>query len=911
MPVTLERGFPVAHYTIVGALGAGGMGEVYEAHDERLERSVAIKILPPSLVADQGRVRRFIQEARSASGLNHPNIVHIYDIGEAEPPSVEGTGEFATPISQLHFIAMELVRGVTLKEKIHRERTPLRDLVGWLAQVADGMAKAHAAGIIHRDLKPENVMITRDGFAKILDFGLAKLTERADALGVRGDATTVVGQTREGAIVGTVGYMSPEQVQGKPVDERSDIFAFGCMLYEAATRHQAFNASSDIETLHRILNVPPTPVTELNPDVPTELRRIIRRCLEKDPEKRYQSMKDLSLALHDIEAEFDQLSISSPSRGSDSGIRAMISPQKKRSALAVVSAVALLGIGALVAWYVMRHANSRSSAPLSATFARLTSGVDVESEPSLSPDGKYIAFTARPNPSIENSDVYLQRVGGSNAIDLTPSSPDDDYQAAFSPDGQQIAFRSERGGGGIFVMGATGESVHRLTDFGYNPSWSPDGKSLVVGTESGHDPSSRVAKSALWIVDVASGTKKKIYDGDAVRPAWSPHGTRIAFWALPEDGSGQRDVATIPAGGGEAVKVTDDSPMDWSPVWSPDGTTLYFASDRGGSMNVWAVAIDESSGKPEGALRPLTTPSQWSGDLSTALHAPELAYTTFAAHTDVQKIGFDVATLTAHGPPAPVTAGAMRFIDESLSPAGDMVAMRSVDSPEDLWVVHTDGSGLRKLTDDASKERGPRWTPDGKEIVFYSDRGGSYNLWSVHPDGSDLSAVSNFTSPDILSPVVSPDGKRLAASADGDPFLFALAGTPHAQRERLSPMPAGLRFQANDWSPDGTLLVGSVLKGSEPEPGLWIYSIAKRSYEKLTDHAGGYRGRARFLPDGRHLIFADGTKMFLLDRLTKEEKEIFDTRHADVLDPQVSSDGTSIYYVAASMEGDVWMATIK
>ena len=260
MSSSLQPEDRIAHYRIVGPLGAGGMGEVYIAQDESLGRSVALKILPPHLVRNEERLRRFVTEAKTASSLNHPNIVTIYEIGQ---DVVKPAGSGA-----VHFIAMELVNGETLGWKIHQEKVEVKTLLGWLGQVAEGVSKAHAAGIVHRDLKPGNIMISKDGFAKVLDFGLAKLTDRQVGSSEGLTSAPTEGATGEGVVMGTVGYMSPEQVQGKPVDYRSDIFSIGCILYEAVTRTRPFTADTDVEIMQRILRERPTPVEELNPEAP-------------------------------------------------------------------------------------------------------------------------------------------------------------------------------------------------------------------------------------------------------------------------------------------------------------------------------------------------------------------------------------------------------------------------------------------------------------------------------------------------------------------------------------------------------------------------------------------------------------------------------------------------------------------
>jgi eukaryotic-like serine/threonine-protein kinase len=289
--MTIETGAKLGRYEIRSKLGAGGMGEVFLAHDAMLDRKVALKILPPELASNQNRMRRFTQEAKAAAALNHPNIAHIYEIGEHEG---------------MHFIAMEYVDGSTLRKAIHRERIGIPKLLRYLQQVAEGLTKAHAAGIVHRDLKPDNVMITRDGYPKILDFGLAKLTEplTPEPMTSHAEATTELLSrplSTPGLVMGTVGYMSPEQAQGHPVDHRSDIFAFGCLLYEAATGQRAFESESTIDTLHKIVHTPARLVRDLNPSAPADLTRIVRRCLAKDPDDRYQSIREAAIELRDVQ----------------------------------------------------------------------------------------------------------------------------------------------------------------------------------------------------------------------------------------------------------------------------------------------------------------------------------------------------------------------------------------------------------------------------------------------------------------------------------------------------------------------------------------------------------------------------------------------------------------------------------
>jgi serine/threonine protein kinase len=285
----------LAHYRIISKIGAGGMGEVFLAQDTKLDRKVALKILPADVASNNDRMERFIREAKAAAALNHPNIAHVYEIGEA---------------NGMHFIAMEFIDGVTLGETINHEGAELKRLLRFLQQVAEGLSKAHAAGIVHRDLKPDNIMITRDGFAKVLDFGLAKLVEKGvpgqiESEGSNAPTNVIRRHSVPGMVMGTVGYMSPEQAQGKTneIDQRSDIFSFGCILYEAVTGHKAFAGKDVIDSLNKIIREPVAPISEFRSDVPNHLQRIVRRCLAKDPEDRYQTIKDVAIELRDLRHE--------------------------------------------------------------------------------------------------------------------------------------------------------------------------------------------------------------------------------------------------------------------------------------------------------------------------------------------------------------------------------------------------------------------------------------------------------------------------------------------------------------------------------------------------------------------------------------------------------------------------------
>lgn len=862
-------------YEIVAPIGAGGMGEVYRARDTRLNRTVAIKVLPSEFSQDAQLRLRFEREAKAISSLSHPHICVLHDVGREQ---------------DVDYIVMEFVEGQTLSERLKKGPLPIEQVLHYGMQIADALDKAHRQGIVHRDLKSSNIMMTKAG-VKLLDFGLAKAGAKRgpwESSRLSQLPTAEKALTGEGKIAGTLEYMAPEQLEGKEADARTDIFALGNVLYRMATAKPPFEGGSDASLIASILERDPPLISSLQPLTPPALDRLVKSCLAKDPDERIQTAHDVMLELRWIG-------------------ESMAETPRRKPTRRLLSTLPLLAIGVvlLVAGYLLSRLGSPRQVVAPAapqlSFTQVTSDAGREFSATISPDGTVIAYVS---DASGNNDIYLRRVGGEKSINLTESSADADDQPAFSPDGQRIAFRSEREGGGIFLMGATGESVRRVSNFGYHPAWSPDGKEIVVGTESVPDPFSRYTIGELWRINLASGERHRITEGDAVQPSWSPSGRRIAFWL---ERRGQRDIATVAANGGPPLLVTDDAPLDFSPVWSPDGKYLYFSSNRGGSINLWRVAIEESSGQPLGPPEPLTSPSRWAEGSTIASNGLTVAFTAVDRRANVATAAFDPVRGKVIGDPVLVTRGTLANTDPDISPSGEWIVFQTNYQQEDLYVIRANGTELRKLTDDRANDRVPKWSPDGKRIAFYSNRSGEYQIWAINADGSGLRQISSAL-PEVFEPVWSPDGKQLAAQRGGNEIILLDADRPTAASSVTTILPTERgTINPRDWSPDGKWLAGNRSSAAGSLPGIALYPIGTSSYRVLSDFG---RGPA-WLSDSRRLIFFDANKFFLADRVSGQVREIFSSSTAFGGPLSLTRDNRTICFTLDTHESDVWLMTIK
>jgi len=571
--MALSAGTKLGPYEILSAIGAGGMGEVYRAHDPRIGRDVAIKVLPPDLASDPERLRRFEQEARATGALNHPNLLALYDVGTSHVGP---------------YLVSELLEGETLRARLAAGSVPLRKIIDWGVQICHGLEAAHERGVVHRDLKPENVFLVRDGRVKILDFGLARIESPFHATGPDA-ATAPVAATSAGTTLGTIGYMSPEQVRGETAGPASDIFALGAVLYELAARRPAFREKTTVETLNAILKEDPPPVPA-SAALPAAVERVIARCLKKDPSERFRSAQDVAFALEAVAP--------APTR------RKTVAPGRIRAAmLAGVGALLLIFLALWLPWRVRQVLKPPPAAapPAALRMTPFLSSPASEKHPAWSPSGDLLAYVS---DAAGNDDIWIADPSGANPVNLTASFPGVDDWPAWSADGRGVAFYSERDGGGIYTMTALGANVRRVVPlkagvlYTFSLSWARDGSIVYTGFD---------VKGAKQVYRVPSAGEPACLTCDALHNEGragelSPSGGFLAFVSALASTRAVLYVKNLASG-----RVMEVANRADSPHWSADGQHIFFISDRDGQPDLWELGISPRDGSAGGKPRRLTS----------------------------------------------------------------------------------------------------------------------------------------------------------------------------------------------------------------------------------------------------------------------------------------------------------------
>jgi len=868
------------------------MGAVYKAQDPTLDRGVALKILPIDLVSNQDRLDRFVQEAKSASGLNHPNVVTIYEIGRDEL-EVDGKRH------PIHFIAMELIEGKTLRALLRSGEADLRRSLKILAEVADGLGVAHEAGIVHRDVKPENIMVGASGHAKILDFGLAKLKG-----GSTGDSTeesvTAVKATDPGMIMGTVGYMSPEQAQGKDVDRRSDVFTLGCILYEVATGRQPFAGDSRIDTLHKIIYEKPEPLESIMPSAPLALQWILRKALAKDPNDRYQTIRDLAIDLRSLIQDID----SNPSLVSVSGrIDSLQAPRVWRPGPGLIAVAAFL-IVALVAsvWFLTRKSpapTEQASSPLNISSRMVTSSGRVTGA-AISPDGKYVAY-------IESwqgeQSLWIRHLTDPQSLELVEAAPVAYWGLAFTKSGDAIIYGAKSNDdldGAFYRISTLGGTPTRLVDkIDSAPTFSPDGRRMAwlrarypTGDES-----------AVMVGNV-DGTDERVLATRSkpeqfapifwVKPSWSSDGRRIAS-AVMNINEVASSILILDAETGEVERKLDAGwPWVGAVEWLPDGSGLFAIADEASVSSgpdvrpqVWFVPY------PEGTPRRLTNDFFHYRIVSLTEDGNSLITVGSDAVCDI--------FTTSSGPDGDLKKVSSSLLDgyygASFTSDGRIVYQGLANGRLDIWIMNQDGSGRRQLTNDDSEARLPRskgdgtvylsigtsgvqvrWvaldggpsrlitatnilgaptlSPDGKWVIFGKRADGVDSLWKVSVAGGTPTRLTNV---DSYLPDVSPDGTKIAFYyADPDSNRFRIGVIPFEGGERIVDFEAYVPNNGSNlrWTADGNaLLVNST---ESDRANLWLQPLDGSSPTQLTHLDDLLLRGFDYSPDGSTWLLARG-----------------------------------------------------
>jgi serine/threonine protein kinase len=832
-------GSTISHFDILQRIGQGGMGIVYRALDKRLNRIVAIKVLPPDAVRDPERqpswTKRFLQEAQAASALNHPNIVTIYEID-----TFQG----------LDFIVMEYISGKTLDALIRHKPMPVPQALKLCAGIVDALGAAHDAGIVHRDLKPSNIMITDAGAVKVLDFGMAKVADISEPVSPAGaitssdDAPTVTLEFN-GKIVGTAPYMSPEHIQGKDVDARSDIFSFGAVLYEMVTGQRAFAGASKSETVAAVLQRDPTPASQLVKSVPRQVERLIARCLHKHPARRFQSVSDLKVGLEDLRDDVD------PSRSTDTVTAPLTAAHpRSRLGLGIAIVIGILGILGLT-WMVARPpAQPQPSPPI-----RLTSDAGLSTYPALSPDGKFVAYAS--DRGAGNLNIWLQQVGGGAPIRLTKGD-DDDHEPSFSPDGTRIVFRSERDHGGIYVISALGGDVRKIAPEGRDPRFSPDGTRVAYwlgvvggdveaagaarifvvpaggGTPTEVQPSFASARYPVWLAD----SRHLLFTGS--RDANGPPAERSAWWIAPVDGG-----PAIRTGAYDLCRAQGLKPYPGS--WTVDDNRLIFSASAGDSTDLWELTLTARDWKVAAGPKRLTFGA--SDGLYPSFAAGRLAFASPSSTVHIWMLPLSANRTTE---PRQLTSGAADDTQASLSSDGKTLTYISYrEGNYDIWLKNLVTGRDVRLLETRENEYYPTLSPDGSRLAFYTERDGKRTTYVMHTTGGapekiceDCGTISSWSADNrhllyiraleqprrsigvlevatgqktavlehpqynLYQPVYSPDGRWIAFYARITPSRNQMfVAQPHTPPQQWIPITDGSTYDLKPrWSPEGSEL---------------------------------------------------------------------------------------------------------
>jgi Tol biopolymer transport system component/predicted Ser/Thr protein kinase len=746
---TLDR------YRIESKLGQGGMGVVYKARDTQLDRVVAIKVLPPEMMASPDRKQRFVQEARAASALNHPSIVTVYDVRSD---------------AGVDFIVMEYVDGRTLDQTILSKGMGVTRSLRLAAQIADALSRAHEAGIVHRDLKPSNVIVTPDDRVKVLDFGVAKLLDPGE--GAAEAATRSIPITDAGLAVGTAAYMSPEQAEGKKIDARSDIFSFGAVLYEMITGRRPFVGDSQVAILSKVLNEEPAAPSTFITSLPQDVERTILRCLRKDPGRRYQTMADLKVALDDLVTD-------SAATVSTQRIVARPALPWRWTWTVVIPAACSV---AYLTWFMLQRP-AAPAAPMNAV--PLTAVPGVKRFPSFSPDGNHVTFTWT-GTAQNNPDVYVQQIGAGTPLRITTDEAADS-SPVWSPDGRSIAFLRQTSIPRqqeirlIPPLGGPEKKLAEIRPRGFlravTMAWCPDSTCLLVtDAQGGEKP------DALFVVLTRTGEKRQLTQPPSAAqadtdPAMSPDGKWLIFRRDLAPYSGQLQVVAL-AGDmtvrGEPRAVTSVLLTAYGPEWISNDEVLFYAKGALWRMRMAVGSAPERLPVGEDGLMPALSKPLEDG-------TRRLAYARSYADTNIWRIDTSGPGAPASTPAVLAVASTRGDVVGHLSRDGRRLTFMSDRSGEsEVWASDVSGANAIQLTSLGAIPGFPRWSPDGQTVAFHSNaedrpRG---DVYLVTAEGGKLRNLTQHEANDVFASF-SSDGRSVyfSSTRSGAPSVWKIPAT--------------------------------------------------------------------------------------------------------------------------------------
>jgi Tol biopolymer transport system component/tRNA A-37 threonylcarbamoyl transferase component Bud32 len=892
--MTLTAGTKLGPYEILSPLGAGGMGEVYRARDTKLGREVAVKTLPDEFTRDPERLARFEREAKVLASLNHPNIAAIYGLEESGGTRV---------------LVLELVPGETISEKLAAGPMPAEEAFAICRQIAEALESAHESGIIHRDLKPANVKVTPAGKVKVLDFGLAKAFSAEPVTGrdISHSPTVTSGGTKQGVILGTAAYMSPEQARGKPVDRRTDIWSFGCVLYEMLAGRKAFEGETVSDVMVSVLTREPD-WKALPAGVPQRLRELLRRCLQKDPQRRLHDIADARLEIEDAATDpapvFQAAAPSVRSGG--------------RFAALAVTALVSAAIAALLVWRLPGRAPA-GGPPRATRLARITH-TSLSQWPAWSPDGSLLAYASDRSGNFE---IYVRRGEAGQDVNVT-NDPAQDIQPAFSPDGNTIAFISTRAsrtglikiggtlvrsartyGGDLWVAPALGGGARRLAPDANFPTWRPDGKGIlyVSGPEN---------RRELFEVSPDGGPPRRIVsNGTSIleidRIACSPDGRWISVETQLEG------LFLMPASGGRLHPLLNA----FSHSWDGSSRRLYYvAFDAQGGSRVQFARIDPGRGAVQGDPQTVSLMTSSLADLAVSRDGLKIAVAEEAGFRNLTRLPLAAGGGAPAGPEEALSTGRVSDGYPSVSPDGKRVAYVSdILGHSELWVLDLD-SGRRDrvpLPGEDLGEISPVWLPDGRRLLFsrlLANNVGSN--WIVSLDGSGAEEVLSRVAREGFSGTLSasPDGRKALypKSVAGVEQIF-LVDIASRQSVQITDTP-GSKFDMV-WSPDGRSVAVTALHDGVMQ--LFRMPASGGPMQQLT--TGFERMRHPFFsPDGRWIYIQPSHRNIWRVRAEGgplEQVTRFPEGGLFLEEPTISPDGRYLYYCRGNGGSSLWLMTLE